>query len=248
MTLLSSGCVVITGAGGGLGCRIVREFINAGFKNLACQYRSSAEKLETIFRDHGLDPKRHMFQAELTSEFEVKRFREDVKERLGTTWGLVNLAGGSSNGLSWKLSVEEFMSVVSSNLLSTFISTREFIPEMRLLGGGRIINVSSVVAHSGIAGASHYCAAKAGIEGFTRAVARELANKSVTVNCIALGYFDDGLIRDVPPELREGIVGSIPVKRLGMTEEIFPLVRYLLDESSGFMTGQVLHLNGGQYL
>jgi NAD(P)-dependent dehydrogenase (short-subunit alcohol dehydrogenase family) len=160
---------------------------------------------------------------------------------------VVNIAGGSSNGMSWKMPSAEFVRILHANLLSTFLVSREFIPGMREQGGGRIINVSSVIAHTGVAGASHYCAAKAGIEGFTKAVAQEIASKGVTINALALGYFDQGIIADVPEELLQTIKARVPLRRLGRSEELAPLVSYLLSEAAAFMTGQVLHLNGGLY-
>jgi NAD(P)-dependent dehydrogenase (short-subunit alcohol dehydrogenase family) len=149
--------------------------------------------------------------------------------------------------MSWKLSLADFNAVLQANLVSTFLATRAFLPGMREQGGGRIINVSSIVGHTGVAGASHYCAAKAGIDGFTRAVALECASRKVTVNALALGYFDKGIITEVPAEILEVIKGQIPFKRLGSASELQPLVAYLLSPAAEFMTGQVLHLNGGQY-
>jgi NAD(P)-dependent dehydrogenase (short-subunit alcohol dehydrogenase family) len=241
------GTVVVTGSNGGLGSRLVADLIGSGVVNLACHYRSSNDRVASVLRSGGLDPERHTFKAELSDEIEVRSLREAVTSSLGSVWAVVNLAGGSSNALSWKLSLAEFNRVLGANLVSTFLTTREFIPAMREQGKGRIINVSSVVAHTGVAGTAHYSAAKAAIEGFTRAVAQETAAKGITVNCLALGYFDDGLIRDVPPLVLDSIKSNIPVKRLGSTSELFPLVSYLLSSASSFMTGQVLHLNGGQY-
>lgn len=247
MTTTMPGSVLITGANGGLGSRVVQGLLDIGVTNLACHYRSSAETLTTMLEGRGLDPAKHLFQAELTDETAVRSMGQAISERLGPVWGVVNIAGGSSNAMSWKLSAKEFLAVVQDNLLTTFLVTREVLPGMRERGGGRIINVSSVIAHTGIAGASHYCAAKAGIEGFTRAVAQEVASKKVTVNCLALGYFDQGIIADVPQDMLEVIKARVPMKRLGRAEELSPLVNYLLGAEAGFMTGQVLHLNGGLY-
>lgn len=241
------GPIVITGANGGLGSALVADLLAAGITNLACQWRSSDTVLTKVFAEHGIDPSDHLFQADLTSEPDVWRIEEEIKNCLGTPWGLINLAGSSSNGVSWKLTLRDFNAVLDSNLLSTFLTTRAFLPGMRQQEGGRIINISSVIAHNGMAGASHYCAAKAGIEGFTRAVALESARKGITVNAIALGYFDKGIISEVPPTILEPIKARIPVKRLGKASEIFPIIAYLLSQESAYMTGQVLHLNGGYF-
>jgi len=247
MTQTYPGPIVITGSNGGLGSALVSGFLAAGVTNLACHYRSSAERVSEILVAHGLPPEHHLFKAELTREEDVQAMQAAVVDRLGQPWGLINLAGGSTNSVSWKLSLADFTQILESNLVSTFLATRAFLPGLREQGGGRIINISSIVAHSGVAGASHYCAAKAGIEGFTKAVALEVAGKKITVNSLALGYFDAGIIAEVPAEILEGIKGRIPLKRLGGSGEIHPLVAYLLSPAGGFMTGQVLHLNGGQY-
>jgi NAD(P)-dependent dehydrogenase (short-subunit alcohol dehydrogenase family) len=242
------GPIVITGANGGLGSTLVADLLAAGVTNLACQFRSSSDKVAEILEAHGLKPEDHLFRAELTLEEDVHRMEAAIRNRLGAPWGLVNVAGGSTSGMSWKLSLVEFNAILQGNLVSTFLTTRAFLPGMRQQGGGRIINISSILAHTGMPGASHYCAAKAGIEGFTRAVALEAASKKVTVNALALGYFDKGIIAEVPADILEVIKSQIPLERLGNASEIFPLVSYLLSPESAYMTGQVIHLNGGRYL
>ncbi len=172
--------------------------------------------------------------------------KTDIFSQWGGLWGLVNLAGASTNGMSWKLAAEDFRRVTEDNLVSTFLTTKAFLPEMRNAGRGRIVNISSIVGHTGVPGAAHYCAAKAGIDGFTRATALEVANKNITVNSISLGYFEYGLIEQVPKEQVDAIRAAIPLKRLGKAEDIGALLAYLLSADSGFMTGQTIHLNGGQ--
>lgn len=245
MTSALPGIVVITGSGGGLGAKIVQGLLELGITGLACHYRSSSAAPAAALTAAGLDPAKHLFRAELTDEAAVRAMRDEIVSRLGPVWGIVNVAGVTSNAMSWKLSVDEFTKVLNGNLLSTFLMTREFLPGMRERGGGRIINVSSVIAHTGATGASHYCAAKAGIEGFTRAVALEAAPKNVTANCLALGYFDQGIIQSIPAPILEGIVGRVPLKRLGAGSELAPLLAYLLSDASSFMTGQVIHFDGG---
>jgi NAD(P)-dependent dehydrogenase (short-subunit alcohol dehydrogenase family) len=242
------GPIVITGANGGLGSTLVADLLAAGVTNLACQYRSSSDKVAKILEAHGLRSEDHLFRAELTLEEDVQIMEAAIRDRLGVPWGLVNLAGESTNGISWNLSLTDFNAVLQGNLVSAFLATRAFLPGMRQQEGGRIINISSILAHSGMPGASHYCAAKAGIEGFTRAVALEAASKKVTVNALALGYFDKGIIAEVPPDILEVVKSRTPLKRLGNASEIFPLVSYLLSPESAYMTGQVIHLNGGYFL
>jgi 3-oxoacyl-[acyl-carrier protein] reductase len=218
-----------------------------GASRVAFQYRTAGDDLFATVRKHGLDPDKHCFRADLGDERDVRAFAEAVHAAHGPAWGLINLAGSTSNAVTWKLSLEDFERVVSDSLTTTFLTCREFIPAMREARGGRIVNVSSVVAFSGVAGAAHYCAAKAGVVGFTKAIARELVGRDVTANVVALGYFDYGMLYTVPEELREGIREQIPAGRFGTVGEIGGTVCHLLEDHAGYMTGQVLHINGGMY-
>jgi NAD(P)-dependent dehydrogenase (short-subunit alcohol dehydrogenase family) len=196
---------------------------------------------------HQLAAKRHLFQAELTSEEDVGRMRAEIEGRLGPVARLVNIAGGSSNSMSWKLSLKEFNEIISTNLTSTFLCCKEFVPPMRRRNFGRIVNTSSIVATEGTIGASHYAAAKAAIAGFSKSLSLELANKNITVNTLALGYFQAGIIEQVPPAQLDDIRKSTPVGRLGDPFEAAHLIAYLLSDEASFMTGQNLHLDGGRH-
>jgi 3-oxoacyl-[acyl-carrier protein] reductase len=247
MSLLTERTVVLTGAGGGVGAALADYLLGNGVTRLALQYRSTSDELFAVLRRHGLDPERHCFRADMTSEEDVVALGAHVREAFGPIWGLINLAGSTSNGLSWKLALADFEDVVANSLTTTFLSCREFIPVMREKRGGRIINVSSVVAFSGVAGAAHYCAAKAGVVGFTKAIARELASRQVTANVLALGYFTYGMLYTVPEDLRDAIRQQIPEGRFGTVAEIGGMILHLLSDDSAYMTGQVLHINGGMY-
>lgn len=241
--------ILITGAGGGIGSALVDHLLDKGYTRIACQYRNNSMELRQFYEMRGLDFEKTCFQADLTNEVDVVNLADKVKVALGgNLWGLINLAGASSNAMSWKMSLEQFQSIVNANLTTTFLTCKQFIPEMREAGGGRIINTSSVVASTGVAGASHYCAAKAAIEGYTRAIALELANKNITANTLGLGYFDRGLINHLSPELQEGVKAKTPLKRFGHVSEIAGLVEFLLSDAGAFTTGQVLHVNGGYHL
>ncbi|MCU1490185.1 MAG: 3-oxoacyl-(acyl-carrier-protein) reductase [Acidimicrobiaceae bacterium] len=239
--------VVLTGASGGIGVALAGYLLEQGVERLALVYRTHHDDLFSAVRQKGLDPERHCFQADLSSEEDVRRLGEDVGAAFGSVWGLINLAGASSNAVTWKLTLEEFQHVVASNLTTTFLTCREFIPVMRQAKGGRIINVSSVVAFSGVAGASHYGAAKAGIVGLTKSMARELARSEITANVLALGYFDYGMLYTVPDDLREGIREQLPAGRFGTANEIGGAILHLLSDDSSYTNGQVLHINGGMY-
>jgi len=239
--------ILLTGASGGVGLALTDYLLACGHTNLACQYRTNADMLFETVRRYGLDPDAHCFRADLADEADVRALGGEVHDAFGTVWGLINLAGSTSNSMSWKLPFEEFQRVLADNLTSTFLTCREFIPSMREAGGGRIVNISSVVAFTGVAGASHYAAAKAGIVGFTKAISRELASRHVTVNVLALGYFEYGMLYTVPEELREDIRGQIPAARFGSAAEIGGMTVHLLSDEGAYTTGQVLHINGGMY-
>lgn len=243
----TQGAIVITGANGGIGQYVTQYLLSRGERNIICQYRSGDGRVRSVLESHGLDPKLHSVQADLTDETSVQKMGVFVRERFSSTDGLINVAGSSSNGMSWKLSRESFVKVVNDSLLSTFLCTREFTPEMREKNFGRIINLSSIVGFTGIAGAAHYAAAKAGIVGYTKSVAQEVANKGITCNALALGYFDTGLIESVPSEMQHALQERIPAGRFGKMEDVGSAVAYLLSRESQFFTGQVIHLNGGQY-
>ena len=243
---MTSSTVLVTGSNGGLGSALVGNLLSQGIQNIACHYRSDKKRISSILEQYGLSPAEHCFRAELTNQEEVFVMRAEIEERMGAVTTLINIAGGSTNGMSWKLSKQDFIHVIDMNLTTTFLACQAFIPGMRRLGFGRIINVSSVVADIGAVGASHYAAAKAGINGLSRSLAIELIDKGITVNVMSLGYFDAGIIDTIPPALTAKIVSTIPAGRLGdCSSEIGALVRYLMSNESGYMTGQVLRLNGG---
>ncbi len=244
---LNNELVLITGASGGLGVALVEHMFACGWRNLVCQYRTHPDRISEVLAANGLEPCDRLRQADLTQEHQVAAMHADIRNMFGPVYGLVNLAGISTNGMSWKLTRREFQEVLDASLLTTFLTCREFVPEMRERQRGRIVNISSVVAYSGVAGASHYAAAKAAVAGFSRSLAVELAPKNITVSTIALGYFDYGLIREVPEEQQQQLRARIPARRFGVREEFGGLVEYLLSEAGAYAGGQVFHLNGGLY-
>ncbi len=239
--------ILITGANGGIGQYVARYLLSHGERNIVLHYRSGNDKVLHLLKEFDLDPKAHAVQADLLDEVAVTRIAGELKERFGGVDRLVNVAGSSSNSMSWKLPTAEFVRILNDNLVTAFICCRAFMPGMRESGFGRIINFSSIVGSTGMPGASHYAAAKAGLGGLTKSLALELASKGITVNAVALGYFNAGLIETVPLDLREDIKGRIPMRRFGEGQDVGALVAYLLSRDAGFLTGQVLHVNGGQF-
>jgi 3-oxoacyl-[acyl-carrier protein] reductase len=241
------GYILITGAGSGIGLSIVETLLSKGFMQLICQYRTRNKELFDLLVKYNLTPEDFTIQAELTDEEDIKAMREFGKKKFKEIYALINVAGASTNSMSWKMSKDDFSTIINANLMSAFLCSREFIPQMREQSMGRIINFSSIVGFTGTVGSAHYCAAKAGVVGLSKALSLELANKNITVNTIALGYFDRGLINDVSPELQQDIKTKIPLKRFGQANEIGSLINYILSEDSQYTTGQVFHINGGLY-
>ena len=235
--------IIVTGASGGIGSGLVRRLLNDGYTNIICTYNKHPGKLLSLFDDETFD--KRCYCVDLTEHESVARFRDKALSDHGTPWALINLAGKSTNDLSWKLSLCDFTDIMNVNVTSLFLVCSAFIPSMRAASNGRIINVSSVVAALGAPGASHYATSKAAVEGFTRSLALELAPKNVTANVLGLGYFDSGLIEHLSPEMKQAVIEKTPLKRLGTADDVAGLVEYLLSDESSFMTGQVLHLNGG---
>jgi acetoacetyl-CoA reductase len=171
-----------------------------------------------------------------------------VEAELGPIDVLVNNAGITRDGFFHKMTSQQWSDVIRVNMDSVFNMTRHVIEGMRERGWGRIINISSINGQKGQVGQTNYSAAKAGMIGFTKALALENARKGITVNCIAPGYIDTEMVSQVPEKVLEGIIAQIPVGRLGKGDEIADMVAFLAGEHAGYVTGSTLSLNGGQYL
>ena len=171
-----------------------------------------------------------------------------VMAELGPIDVLVNNAGITRDGVFHRMTSEQWGEVIRVNMDSLFNMTRQVIEGMREREWGRIINISSINGQKGQIGQTNYSAAKAGLIGFTKALALENAKKGITVNCIAPGYIDTEMVQAVPEKVLEGIIAGIPVGRLGRGEEIADMVAFLAGEHAGYVTGSTLSLNGGQYM
>ena len=182
-------------------------------------------------------------------EFEdCQRAVAEVEARLGPVDVLVNNAGITRDAMLHKMTPEQWNEVIFVNLASIFNMSRQVIEGMRERGYGRIINISSINGQKGQMGQTNYSAAKAGVIGFTKALAQETAAKGITVNCVAPGYIDTEMVSQVPQNVLDRIVAGIPVGRLGKAEEIAACVAFLAREDASFITGATLTVNGGQHM
>ncbi len=240
--------VVVVGGSGGLGASICRYVASRGAK-VALLYHVNQPAAAAVVNSicaQGL--KGHAFQVDITNRESVDQALANVVETFGTVDILINSAGISRSGVTWKVKEDDWACTMDVNLTGVFQCTRATLPIMRDKGRGRIINISSVVGQIGVPGTSAYAASKAGIEGFTRATAIEVVKRGITVNTIALGYFDTGIIADVPADNMKKLLETIPLGRLGRVEEVCHTVEFLCDEAASYITGQTINVNGGLYL
>ena len=233
----------VTGGTRGIG-RAISERLKADGYKVAAAYAGNDEAAQATAKDLGI----MVVKCNVGSFDECKAAIDKVTAELGPVDIVVNNAGITKDGLFHKMSPEQWNEVVNVDLNSCFNVTRQVIDGMRERGFGRVINISSINGQKGQLGQTNYSAAKAGMIGFTKALAQESARKGITVNCICPGYIDTDMVAAVPENVLQGIIAGIPVGRLGKAEEIADAVSFLASENAGFITGSTLTANGGQYL
>jgi acetoacetyl-CoA reductase len=234
---------LVTGGTRGLGLAISTALGAAGFR-VAAVYHSDTQAAQALAAEHGMT----VFQWDVGDEVACARGVAAVQAQLGPVDVLVNNAGITQDAMFHKMRADQWQAVLQTNLGSMFNMTRPVIEGMRERRYGRIVNISSVNGRKGQAGQTNYAAAKAGILGFTRALALESAARNITVNAIAPGYCDTAMVAGVRPEVLQAIVAGIPVGRLGTPADVARMVAFLADEAAGFITGATFDVNGGQYL
>ncbi|MEM1318989.1 MAG: acetoacetyl-CoA reductase [Bacteroidota bacterium] len=238
---------LVTGATGGLGTQMVKRLMDDGYEVVA-NYRteSKAQAWKEKMAAEGYTP--HLVKADVSDFAQVGEMVNQVTNDLGPIDILVNNAGITRDGSFRKMSQENWDLVMRSNLYSVFNCSRHVIQPMVDSGFGRIINISSVNGQRAQFGQVNYSAAKAGMHGFTKTLAIEVARKGVTVNTISPGYIGTDMVMAVKEEVRNKIVSNIPVGRLGGTEEIAHLVSFLASTEASFITGANYAINGGQHV
>ena len=238
---LSGRKALVTGASGGIGEEIARILHVQGA--IVGLHGTRVEKLETLANDLG--DRVHIFPANLSDRAEVKALGEKAEAELGGVDILVNNAGITRDGLFVRMSDEDWDAVLEVNLTAVFRLTRELTHPMMRRRYGRIINITSVVGVTGNPGQANYCASKAGMIGFTKSLAQEIATRNVTVNCVAPGFIESAMTGKLNDKQKEAIMGAIPMKRMGTGTEVASAVAYLASSEAAYMTGQTLHVNGG---
>jgi len=234
---------LVTGGTRGIG-RAICERLKADGMQVAAGYSGNDAAAEACAKELGI----MVVKGNVGNYADCMHAAQAVEKQLGPIDVLVNNAGITRDGVFHKMTSEQWSEVIRVNMDSLFNMTRQVIEGMRDRGWGRIVNISSINGQKGQMGQTNYSAAKAGMIGFTKALALENARKGVTVNCIAPGYIDTDMVAAVPEKVLEGIIAQIPVGRLGKGEEIADMVAFLAGERAGYVTGTTLALNGGQYM
>ncbi len=243
---LTGRVAVITGASRGLGKAMALALAEAGAKlALVSRNREQLELVAAECRQRG--GAAQVFVADVTSEEQVRRLGSDVAERIGPAQILINNAGINVRKPVTEFSLEEWRSVLDTNLTSVFLLCREFVPQMKGRGYGRILNLTSIMSHVALPHRAAYCASKAGLLGFTRALALELAPEKITVNGISPGPFATEMNTPIlqNPEANAQFISKIPIGRWGKVEEIGQLALYLCSDAAGFITGTDFLIDGG---
>lgn len=234
---------LVTGGTRGIGAAISLALKAAGHR-VAANYASNADAANTFAKEHGI----HVYAWDVSKLDDCVAGVRQIERDLGATVGiLVNNAGVTRDAAFHKLSEADWDTVINVNLRSCFTMCKAVMDGMRAAGFGRIVNISSINGLAGQFGQTNYAAAKAGMIGFTKALALEGASKNITVNAVAPGYVNTEMVAAIRPEVLKTIVDKIPVGRLGEASEIAGLVTYLTRDDTGFITGATFNINGGQY-
>lgn len=238
---LSGRKALVTGASGGIGEAVARALHSQGAT--VGLHGTRVAKLEELAGELGERVK--VFPADLSRRDDVKALAQKAEADLEGVDILVNNAGITRDGLFVRMSDEDWDAVLEVNLGAAFRLTRELTHPMMRRRFGRIINISSVVGVTGNPGQANYCASKAGIIGFSKSLAQELATRAITVNCVAPGFIESAMTDKLNEKQREAIMAAIPMKRMGTGTEVASAVVYLASDEAAYVTGQTLHVNGG---
>jgi 3-oxoacyl-(acyl-carrier-protein) reductase len=238
---------IVTGAGRGIGNAIARELATSG-ANIVINYITSAETADALAREiEEIGPRALVVQADVTDYKQVAEMVRQTIQTFGQIDILVNNAGITRDKTLKNMTQEDWDEVLRVNLDSLFNCTKQVLPLMLERKKGRIVNISSFVAHAGNVGQSNYATTKAGIIGFTKSVALEVSRHGITVNAVCPGFTETDMLQAVPENVRERILSKIPMGRFGQPEEIASCVRYIVTEAD-YMTAQAISINGGVYI
>jgi 3-oxoacyl-[acyl-carrier protein] reductase len=238
---------IVTGASRGIGKAIAERLSRAGFLVVGTATTDAGASAITVYLEEAglLGVGRVLNVAEAGA---IEKFIEDVSEEFGTPAALVNNAGITRDNLLMRMKDGEWDDIIQTNLTSIFRLSKACMRGMMKARHGRIVNITSIVGVTGNAGQTNYAAAKAGIIGFSKSLAKEVGSRGITVNCVAPGFIDTDMTRALSEEQRQALLSGIPMNRLGSAEEIAAAVSFLCSADAGYVTGETLHVNGGMYM
>ena len=244
MSSLKDKNIIVTGASGGIGNSIVEKLYEQGANILATGTRF--EKLEELRKKFN---NIKILKFDISQHEKIEKFINDATEKLGGSLdGVINNAGVTKDNLTIRMSLEEWTKVIDINLTSTFLICKYSIKKMLKNKSGKIVNITSVVGHTGNAGQANYTASKAGIVAMSKSLAIEYAKKNININCISPGFISTAMTEQIDEKYKETIIAKIPSNKLGKPVDIANAVTFLSSDQSDYINGETIHVNGGMYL
>jgi 3-oxoacyl-[acyl-carrier protein] reductase len=244
MNNLENKNIIVTGASGGIGNAIIKTLNEAGANILASGTR--IEKLEEL-KDNFKKIK--ILKFDISQSDKIEEFIENATSELGGSLdGIVNNAGITHDNLAIRMSLDEWQKVININLTSTFLMSKFAIKKMLKNKSGKIVNITSVVGHTGNLGQANYTASKAGIVAMSKSLAIEYAKKNININCISPGFIQTAMTDKIDDKFKEVIISKIPSARLGKPDDIANAVLFLISDQSSYINGETIHVNGGMYM
>jgi len=245
--MLNEKVAIVTGASRGIGQAIAYELGKMGATVVGTATSDKgAEAISAFFDENGIAGKG--MKLDVSSQESVDEVTKAVSDDFGTPTVLVNNAGITRDNLLMRMKEDEWQDIMDTNLTSVFRMSKAVLRGMMKAKTGRIINIASVVGATGNPGQTNYSAAKAGMVGFTKSMAREVGSRGITVNAVAPGFIDTDMTRELPEEQRNALLSSIPLGRLGSPAEIAAAVVFLATDAGGYITGETIHVNGGMHM
>ncbi len=245
--MLNGQVALVTGASRGIGAAIALELGKQGATVIGTATTAAgAELISKALAQHQLTGTG--MALDVNDAVQVEQVLKDISAQYGDVSILVNNAGITRDTLLMRMKDEDWDAVIGTNLKSVYRMSQAVLRPMMKARAGRIINISSVVGHMGNAGQTNYAAAKAGMAGFTKSLAAEVGSRGITVNCVAPGFIDTDMTRELPEAQRESLMQHIPLGRLGQVEDIAAAVAFLASAQAGYISGETLHVNGGMYM
>ena len=235
--------ILITGATGGIGNELVKKFISLDASIIATG--TNQEKLENLKNNY---PKLNIIKFDISNHSKIEKFIDEANSKIGGLDILINNAGITIDNLSLRMKDEEWQKVLDINLSSTFYMCKFALKKMLKNKYGRIVNITSIVGHTGNLGQSNYSASKAGVVAFSKSLAIEYAKKNITVNCVSPGFIQTNMTDKISDSMKEVLTSRIPMNKLGNGEDVSNTVAFLASEEASYITGETVHVNGGMYM